>query len=124
MKVAVSAKGKTLRSRVADRFGRCKFFVVVDRDTMCFEPVANPGLHETDAAGIEACRMLIRKGVDAVVVKNIGHNALVTLRGAGVEVYVGAQGAIIDAIERLKRQELAVAGGPTVGFQDGLGRVE
>lgn len=124
MRVAVAAKGKTLCSQMDDRFGRCPFFVVVDSESMGFELIENPGLEERDAAGIQACRMLIGKGVDAVAVNNIGHNALVTLSGAGIIVYVGAAGTVLNTIEKLKKGELTAAERPTVGFQDGLDQVE
>jgi predicted Fe-Mo cluster-binding NifX family protein len=120
MKVAVSAKGKTLRSHVDDRFGRCSFFVMVDTESMGFDAIENPGLKERDAAGVQASRILMGRGVDAVVVKNIGHNALVTLDGAGIKVYIGAAGTVANAIRKLKRGELTPAERPTVGFQDGL----
>lgn len=124
MKVAVSAKGKSLHSHVDDRFGRCSFFVVVNPESMEFDAIENPGLKERDAAGVQASRILMGKGVDAVVVKNIGHNALVTLDGAGIKVYVGAAGTVLNAIERLKKGKLTPAEQPTVGFQDGLNPTE
>lgn len=124
MKVAIAAKGKTLRSRVDDRFGHCSFFVVVDPDSMSFEAIENPGLQERDAAGIQASRTLIEKGVDTVVVRNIGHNSLVTLSGAGIRVYVGTTETVLDAIEKLKKGELTCAERPTVGFQEGLDKAE
>jgi predicted Fe-Mo cluster-binding NifX family protein len=124
MKVGVAAKGKTLQSHVGDRFGRCAFFIVVDSGSMRFEAIENPGLRERDAAGLQASHMLIQRGVDAVVAKNIGHNALVTLIGAGVQVYSGAAGTVLNAIEKLKNGELIPAERPTVGFQDGLDEVE
>ena len=124
MKVAVSAKGKSLHSHVDDRFGRCSFFVVVNPESMEFDAIENPGLKERDAAGVQASRILMGKGVDTVVVKNIGHNALVTLDGAGIKVYVGAAGTVLNAIEGLKKGKLTPAERPTVGFQDGLNSTE
>ena len=124
MKVAIAAKGKTLRSQVADRFGRCSFFIVGDPESMGFEAIENTGLEERDAAGVQASGILISKDVDAVVVKNIGHNSLVTLGGAGIKVYVGATRTVLNAIEELKKGELISAEQPTVGFQDGLDEVE
>lgn len=124
MKVAVSAKGKSLDSHVDDRFGRCSFFVVVNPESMEFDAIENPGLKERDAAGVQASRILMGKGVDTVVVKNIGHNALVTLDGAGIKVYVGAAGTVLNAIEGLKKGKLTPVEQPTVGFQDGLNPTE
>jgi predicted Fe-Mo cluster-binding NifX family protein len=124
MRVGVPAKGRTLRSAIEGRFGRSRFLVVVDPDSLAFEVIRNPGLRERETAGMQACRVLIDNRVDAVVARNIGHNSLVTLRGAGIRVYTVGGGTVLDAVEKLKRGELASAEGPTVGFQNGLDEVE
>jgi predicted Fe-Mo cluster-binding NifX family protein len=120
MKIAIASKGKTISSRVDDRFGRCPYFLVLDTQSMTTETIENPGQKEKNAAGIRACQMLITKDIDALVVKNIGHNALVTLTGAGMDVYTVASGTVSAAIEKVKRGELTAAERPTVGFQEGL----
>jgi len=120
MKIAIASKGKTISSRVDDRFGRCPYFLVLDTKSMSTETIENPGLKEKNAAGIRACQMLIAKDIDAVVVKNIGHNALVTLTGAGMDVYTVSFGTVSAAIDKAKRGELTTAERPTVGFQEGL----
>lgn len=124
MKVAIAAKDKTLRSHVDDHFGRCPFFILVDPESMGFETIENPGHKEKDAAGIQSCELLISKGVDAVVVKNIGHNSVETLSGASITIYVVTSGTVLNVIEKLKKGELTSTERPTVGFQDGLDEVE
>jgi len=47
-------------------------------------------------------------------------SALVTLSGAGIDVYVGGAGTIRDAIVKLRKGELPSVERPTVGFQEGL----
>ena len=64
--------------------------------------------------------MLIDNDIDAVVVKNIGHNSLVALTGAGMDVYTVASGTVSAAIKKVKRGELTAAERPTVGFQEGI----
>ena len=120
MKVGVPAKGESIDSAVDERFGRSPYFVLVDAASLALEVFKNPGPAEKDAAGILACQMLIEKGADAVAVKNIGHNALVSLTGGGVRVYVGAEGSILDTRKMLKKGQLSPAETATVGFQDGL----
>ena len=120
MKVGVPAKGESIDSAVDERFGRSPYFVLVDATSLALEVFKNPGPAEKDAAGILACQMLIEKGADAVAVKNIGHNALVSLTGGGVRVYVGAGGSILDTLKMLKKGQLSPAETATVGFQDGL----
>jgi predicted Fe-Mo cluster-binding NifX family protein len=120
MKIAIASKGKTISSRVDDRFGRCPYFLVLDTKSMTTETIENPGQKEKNAAGIRACQTLITKDINAVVIKNIGHNALVTLTGAGMDVYTVASGTVSATIEKVKRGELTTAERPTVGFQEGL----
>jgi predicted Fe-Mo cluster-binding NifX family protein len=120
MKIALASRGKTISSRIDDRFGRCPYFLVFDTTSMKIETIENPGQKEKNAAGIRACQMLIDKDINAVVVKNIGHNALVTLTGAGMDVYTVASGTVSVAIEKVKRGELTTAERPTVGFQEGM----
>lgn len=120
MKIAIASKGKAISSRTDDRFGRCPYFLVLDTQSMTIETIENPGQKEKNAAGIRACHMLIDKDIDAVVVKNIGHNSLVTLTGAGMDVYTVASGTVSAAIEKVKRGELTSAERPTVGFQEGM----
>jgi predicted Fe-Mo cluster-binding NifX family protein len=120
MKIAIASKGKTTSSRVDDRFGRCPYFLVLDITSMTTETIENPGQKEKNAAGIRACQMLVDNAISAVVVKNIGHNSLVTLTGAGMDVYTVTSGTVSAAIEKVKRGELTPAERPTVGFQEGL----
>ena len=120
MKIAVASRGKTISSRVDDRFGRCPYFLVFDTTSLTMEMIDNPGLKEKNAAGIRACQMLIANNINAVVVKNIGHNSLVTLTGADMDVYTVTSGTVSAAIEKVKRSELIPAERPTVGFQEGL----
>jgi predicted Fe-Mo cluster-binding NifX family protein len=120
MKIAVASKGETLSSRVDERFGRCPYFLVLDTTSMTIEAIENPGLKEKNAAGIRSCQMLIDMNIDAVVVKNVGHNVFVTLTGAGMDVYTVKSGTVKAAIELLKRGELSIVEHPTVGFQEGL----
>ena len=120
MKIAIASKGKTLSSHVDDRFGRCPYFLVLDTTSMTTETIENPGQKEKNAAGIRACQMLIGKNINAVVVKNIGHNSHVTLTGAGMDVYTVTSGTVSAAIRKVKRSELTPSERPTVGFQEGL----
>lgn len=120
MRIAVASRGKTMSSRVDDRFGRCPYFLVLDTKSMTTETIENAGQTEKNAAGIRACQMLIDNDINAVVVKNIGHNSLVTLTGAGMDVYIVTSGTGGAAMKKVKRGELIPAERPTVGFQEGL----
>jgi predicted Fe-Mo cluster-binding NifX family protein len=120
MRIAVASTGKTISSRLDDRFGRCPYFLVLDTTSMKNETIENAGQQEKDAAGIKACQILIDNDINAVVVKNIGHNSHVTLTGAGMDVYIVTSGTVGAAMKKVKQGELTPAERPTVGFQEGM----
>jgi predicted Fe-Mo cluster-binding NifX family protein len=42
MKICVTSQGDNLDAQVDPRFGRCKYFIIVNTDTLEFEAVKNP----------------------------------------------------------------------------------
>ena len=54
MKIAVSSTGDNLDSNVDMRFGRCKYFVVVDSESMDFKALSNESVIASGGAGIKA----------------------------------------------------------------------
>jgi predicted Fe-Mo cluster-binding NifX family protein len=120
MRIAFAAQGKTPNTQADHCFGRAPYFVIVGIETAEFETVANPLREMRDAVGVLVCRLLDSKGVEGVAVKNIGHNALVTLRSAGITVFRWTAGTVSEAIERMKGGETTGVERATVGFQDGL----
>ena len=52
MKVAVTAEGPDIDSRVDPRFGRCAYFLFVETDGLAFEAVENPNVSLGGGAGI------------------------------------------------------------------------
>ena len=63
MKIAVTAQTDSLDSMVDPRFGRCRFFVVVDSETMDFKSLSNESNMATGGAGIQAAQMIARSRV-------------------------------------------------------------
>jgi len=43
MKIAVSSDGENLDAQLDPRFGRCRFFLVVNPDDLSFEAIVNEG---------------------------------------------------------------------------------
>jgi len=107
MKLAVTSQGADLSSQVDPRFGRAKYFVVVDTETGEFAPHDNTqNLNAVQGAGIQAGRNVIDLGVRAVITGNVGPKALTTLRAGGVDLYIRATGSVNDAIEQFKAGKL------------------
>lgn len=107
MKIAVSATGKNMSDDVDPRFGRAKYFIVVDTDTngsVAHDNTQN--LNAGQGAGIQAAQNVAALGVQAVISGNVGPKAFRTLNAAGVKVYLCSPMGVTDAVRMFKTDEL------------------
>jgi len=103
MKVAISTQGKDLTSAVDLRFGRTRYFIVVDTDTGDYTLHDNEqNVNALQGAGIQSAKNVADYGVQAVISGNVGPNAFHTLQAAGIDIYVGASGTAQDALNAFK----------------------
>jgi predicted Fe-Mo cluster-binding NifX family protein len=110
MKVAVTSQGPDSSSQVDPRFGRARYFIVVDTDSGEF--TAHDNTKNVDAvqgAGIQAGRTVVDLGVAAVITGHVGPKAFATLQAGGIEVYPGASGTVNEAVEAFKAGQLQPA---------------
>ena len=115
MKVAVTSQGPDLASEVDPRFGRAKFFVVVDTETGEFRAHDNTqNLNAVQGAGIQAAQNVASLGVDAVITGNVGPKAFTTLQAGNVKAHIGAAGSVSKAVEQLKDGQLECISKPNV----------
>ncbi len=115
MRAVVTAQGPDLASSVDPRFGRARFFLVVDTETGEF--TAHDNVQNLDApqgAGIQAARNVVGLGVDAVVTGNVGPKAFTTLQAGNIKTYTGATGSVSYAVQQLEAGQLECAGKPNV----------
>lgn len=115
MKVAITAQGKTLDSKVDPRFGRSGWFVVVDTNTSEFKAVSNDqNLNANQGAGIQAAELVSRQGVSALITGNCGPKAFRTLTAAGIKIYYGTDGTVKEVLEQFNEGSLSMASGANV----------
>ena len=126
MKIAISAEGADINNEVDPRFGRCRYFIVVDMDTGKFEAFDNSSAASGGGAGISAAQMISGKGIEAILTGNCGPNAYQVLSSAGIKVITGVSGKIKDAIEKYKQGDYSESQKPNVtdhfGMSSGTGR--
>ncbi|MCD6392350.1 MAG: NifB/NifX family molybdenum-iron cluster-binding protein [Planctomycetes bacterium] len=107
MKVAITSQGEDMNSAVDLRFGRAKYFVVVDTETGDFSSHDNSqNLNAVQGAGIQSGRNIVDLGVEAVITGNVGPKAFSTLQAGGVKIYIGAGGTVAEALDKFKAGEL------------------
>ena len=122
MKICVTSTGDTLDSDVDPRFGRCRYFLILDTDTMKFKSISNESAITSGGAGIQAAQTIAKAGVEVVITGNMGPNAFQTLSAAGITVFTGVNGNIKEAVEKYKKGEMKKTLAPSVGSHFGMGR--
>ncbi len=121
MKICITAEGETLDSKIDPRFGRCRYFIIADTDTLEFEAVLNPNINSSGGAGIQSGQLIAEQKINAVLTGNVGPNAFQTLQAAGVDVITGASGSVKEVIEKYKKGDYKKTEGPSVDSKFGMG---
>lgn len=115
MKLLVTATGNTLDSAVDPRFGRARWFVVVDTDTNEVRAIDNAESRDAaQGAGIQAGEMAANSGAQVVLTGHCGPKAFRALRAAGIQLVIGASGTVREAVESYRAGALAPADEPDV----------
>lgn len=122
MKICITSQGNNLDAQIDPRFGRCKYFLIVDTDTLEFDSIKNPNVDAVGGAGIQSGQIIVNNGVKVVITGNVGPNAYKTIHAAGIDVIAGAEGVVKEVIERYKKGELKAVKAPTTESHFGMNR--
>lgn len=101
MIIAVAATGGSLDAQVAEQFGRCRYFLIVDADTLRFEAFSNPASTMAGGAGPAAVQEITNRNAEVVLAGKFGPNAKQALDAAGVR-YAESSGKVRDAVTAYK----------------------
>ena len=113
--MAVGANGQSLEAKVSPLFGRARFFILVDPNTLEWEALDNlANLSNAQGIGVAVANHLVRKNIRTVVAGSCGPKAFQTLEAAGVEVILQVKGTVRQALARFKQGELRRASGPNI----------
>jgi predicted Fe-Mo cluster-binding NifX family protein len=101
MKLAITSVDEGIESSVDPRFGRAKYFVVVDLETHAATTVGNAvNLNAAQGAGIQAAKTLIDLGVKALITGHVGPKAIAALQAGDVAIYPVAGGTVAQSLEK------------------------
>jgi len=115
MKIAVTSCGNELISDMDPRFGRARYFIMVDPKTLDYEVLENKqNIKSAHRAGIQAAKTVVSQKADVLISGNCGPKAFEVLKVAGSTVVTGAKGRVIDAIIQYKSGALQAVDGPNV----------
>jgi predicted Fe-Mo cluster-binding NifX family protein len=109
-----------LEAEVDPRFGRCRYFIIIDTETLDFEAIENPNIDSRGGAGVQSGQLVAAKQVKAVVTGNVGPNAFQTLKAAGIDVITGVSGSVTNAVENVVKGKYKPTQGPSVNSKFGM----
>ena len=115
MKIAVSVDRPDLDASVDPRFGRARYFLLVDSETLAWEKVENwKNLDLSQGAGIQTAQNLLRHNPAVVLTGNCGSKAYKVLEARGVKLCVGISGTAREAVRAYLEGRFTPAQGPNV----------
>ena len=108
MKISISSQGPNPDSIVDPRFGRAAQFLIYDTDTASYEVVSNSqSLEAAQGAGIKAAETISKHGAQVVITGHCGPKAFSTLKAAGIEIIIGADGlSVSEAVDKYQSGQL------------------
>lgn len=100
MKLAITSQGTEPNGPIDPRFGRARFFQIVDTETGQHTIVDNTaGANAAQGAAIQAAQTLARLGVQTVLTGHVGPKALSALQAANIQVYSVSGGTVEQAVQ-------------------------
>jgi len=105
MKIAISATGKDLENDIDTRFGRCRFFLIVDTKTKEVKAMVNKVRDRPSGVGITAGNIVENEGIDAMITTDIGPKAFEIFDRGGIKMY-RAEGKMKDAVRHFEEGKL------------------
>mgnify|MGYP006289811053 CR=1 FL=1 len=100
MKIAICSKGKDVKDKIDERFGRCKYFQIYDVncDSKLVEVIENEGNDANSGAGLKAVQIVAEQKVEKVLAGNFGPKAEQALSEFKIEPVVKS-GTVEEALE-------------------------
>jgi len=106
MKICITSSGKSLKSNLDPRFGRCAYFVIADTDKNEYEVIPNEAGLSGGGAGVSTGQLMVENGIQAIITGSVGPNAMSVLKAAQISIYKGNEGTIESNIESYKTGSL------------------
>ncbi len=85
--IAVCSTGEQADSRVDERFGRCPYVAIWNRETGFQQAISNNNMDMGHGAGTGTAQIVLSQQSGVVLTNKIGPKAFAVLKRAGVEIY-------------------------------------
>lgn len=110
MIIAITASGTSLDSEIDPRFGRAKYFLLIDPETEKITTLDNgENQQAVGGAGIQAAETIANAGASVLLTGHCGPKAFRALQAAGIRIVLGVEGTVRAVLERFNNGEYAFA---------------
>lgn len=99
-KIAFTADGTTVDSRISRSLARAPYFIIAEGDPGNLGVMENPGKGMGSEGGEAAAAALVKEKVNTVVTNNIGPKAAKILEDAHISVHAGCHGTVSEAMAK------------------------
>ncbi|NGX34173.1 MAG: hypothetical protein K1060chlam1_00523 [Candidatus Anoxychlamydiales bacterium] len=106
MKIIVPSSGEDITSKIDDHFSKAKYFIFMDTQKDVWEVFENEYIHDKHP-GDKIAQKAIDLKTENVIVTHIGPHSFEILSKANIKVFYFEKGSVKEAIDKLKRNELA-----------------
>ncbi len=126
MKICFTSLGGGIDSPIDPRFGRARYFIILDEKGNVDKVIPNEGSESQRGAGILAAQTIASEKVNALVSGNVGPNAFNLLSSSGIEMFSASAGSVKENFLAWKENRLPkIASASPAGFGGrggGMGR--
>jgi len=99
MIVAITSRGSTPDSDIDERFGRTYWLMLYDTTSNNWQAIDNSAARSAmQGAGQKTAQILIDNNVEALLSGETGPRAFRILKNAGIAIYHGAAGTVMDSL--------------------------
>jgi len=121
MKLVITSQGPNPADPVDPRFGRARYHVFFNTDdgeftaldnTQQFEAAQGAGVQAAQGAGVQAAQSIVARGAGVLLTGHCGPKALQVLSTAGVQVFAGIEGTVLQAVQAWREGDLELLTGP------------
>lgn len=104
MKVAITSTGNSLDSTIDQRFGRCEYFVIFDKETNAIEFLPNPFKDAEEGAGPASVQLIAGRNASKIISGEFGIKIKSLLDSLKIQMIVIKESGkkISEIIEMLK----------------------
>ncbi len=113
MKIAITSQGNTLDSDVDPKFGRAKYILIVDTDTLAFNAFDNSeNANAFKGAGIQAASLVGNNEATVLLTGYCGPKAFKILDSVDIKVVNDVSGKVKDVVTKFDYRTAVFATGP------------